>query len=276
MGGITRTVSKPKKRSALRLRLGSIYFGWRRRLQWLNLRKNFAAEQSAALLPYVSASHQTPLLRKLKNLDMQLQYNKITNLRLAAARLDGLLLPPGKIFSYWRSIGNPTRRKGYLPGMVLRNGAVAAGVGGGLCQLSNLIFWMALHTPLTILERHRHSYDVFPDDNRTQPFGSGATCYYPHVDLMLQNNTQQTYQLHVWLTGEQLMGEWRVSNPPEHEYKIVEKNHFISGAYWGGYIRHNELYRQVFEKNVILNETMAVTNDALLLYSPLLEGDKCN
>ena len=49
---------------------------------------------------------------------MQYQYNKITNLRLAAARLDGVVLRPGETFSYWRLIGRPSRRKGYLDGIV--------------------------------------------------------------------------------------------------------------------------------------------------------------
>ncbi|MEI3305467.1 MAG: VanW family protein [Dysosmobacter sp.] len=54
---------------------------------------------------------------------------------------------------------------------------------------------MTLHTPLTVVERYRHSHDVFPDANRTQPFGSGATCAYPHRDLMIRNDTQQPFQL---------------------------------------------------------------------------------
>ena len=41
----------------------------------------------------------------------------------------------------------------------------------------------------------RQGYDVFPDVNRTQPFGSGATCYYPHGDLMLRNDTSDDFQL---------------------------------------------------------------------------------
>ena len=140
---------------------------------------------------------------------MQYQYNKITNLRLAAARLDGVVLRPGETFSYWRLIGRPSRRKGYLDGIVLFCGTFRPGVGGGLCQMSNLIFWMTLHTPLTVVERYRHSYDVFPDCGRTQPFGSGATCVYPYRDLMIRNDTQTTFRLHVTVGGEFLEGEWR-------------------------------------------------------------------
>ena len=105
--------------------------------------------------------------------------------------------------------------------MVLNNGTVISGTGGGLCQLSNLIFWMTIHTPLTVVERHRHGFDVFPDSNRTQPFGSGATCFYPYGDLMIKNETQDDYQLILTVGDEFLEGEWRVSAKPTVKYKII-------------------------------------------------------
>ena len=143
------------------------------------MRKIFARERSAQKLPFVYYAHKTLLLRKLKDVDMWLQQNKVVNLRIAATRLDGVILKPGEVFSYWKLIGKPTKRKGYVDGMILRNGQVMAGTAGGLCQMSNLIFWMTLHTPLTVVERHRHGFDVFPDSNRTQPFGSGEEfCYH--------------------------------------------------------------------------------------------------
>lgn len=94
-------------------------------------------------------------MRQLRGEDLELQHNKITNLRLAVDRLDGIVLAPGETFSYWKLIGKPSRRKGYLEGMVLFLGQIGSDVGGGLCQLSNLIFWMTLHTPLTVVERYR-------------------------------------------------------------------------------------------------------------------------
>lgn len=115
-----------------------------------------------------------------------MQENKVTNLKIACKRLNGIIIRPGEVLSYWKRIGKPTKRKGYLEGMVLKNGTFQAGTGGGLRRLSNLIFRMTLHTPLTVIERNRHGYDVFPDVNRTQPFSSGATCFYPHGDLMFR------------------------------------------------------------------------------------------
>ncbi|MBQ7776531.1 MAG: VanW family protein, partial [Lachnospiraceae bacterium] len=135
------------------------------------MHKMFAHRYQSEKLPFVYCSHKTILLRKLKDVDMWLQQNKIVNLRIAASRLNGIVLQPGEVFSYWKLIGKPSRRKGYVDGMVLRNGQLMVGTAGGLCQMSNLIFWMTLHTPLTIIERHRHGFDVFPDSNRTQPFG---------------------------------------------------------------------------------------------------------
>ncbi len=124
---------------------------------------------------------------------MWMQYNKIVNLKIAVEKLNGIILFPGETFSYWKLIGKPTRGgKGYVEGMTLFYGGFKPGIGGGLCQLSNLIYWMALHTPLVVTERHRHSYDVFPDSNRTQPFGSGATCVYNYRDLQIFNGTDQT------------------------------------------------------------------------------------
>lgn len=264
---------KPIQRSQLRLFAGKRYFTWKRYWKWYTVRNKVAKLRTHEILSYEVMSHSTPLLRSLRNVDMVLQYNKITNLRLAIAKLDGLMVQPGETFSYWRSIGKPTKRKGYLDGMVLHYGGFHSGVGGGLCQLSNLIYWMTLHTPLTVTERHRHSYDVFPDEQRTQPFGSGATCSYNYLDLQLKNNTDQTYQLKLWLDDSHLHGEWRSGGKPLYEYEVYESDHRISLEPWGGYIRSNRISRKVFTRTGELVGDEGVTNNyALMMYSPLLRG----
>ncbi|WP_353733841.1 VanW family protein [Oscillibacter sp.] len=152
-----RQLRPPIHRIWLRLRLGKLYYGGRRRLLWMSPRFHWAKQRQTERLPYMLISHATPLYRHLRGEDQELQENKVANLRLAVARLDGIVLYPGETFSYWRLIGKPTRRKGYRDGMVLFLGRIGSDVGGGLCQLSNLIFWMTLHTPLTVVERYRHS-----------------------------------------------------------------------------------------------------------------------
>ena len=266
---VTETILRPWRRHPLRLAAGRRYYIARRWVVWLTRRR--WARRRPPLLAVSQAAHATPLLRQLKDADLQLQRNKVTNLRLAAARLDQVTIEPGETFSFWRLIGATTARKGYLPGMVLSFGTVTAGVGGGLCQLSNLVYWMTIHTPLTVVERHRHSYDVFPDVDRKQPFGSGATCFYNYGDLMIRNDTDRPYQLHVWLTDDELHGEWRCDGPPRLVYEVYEAGHVIRQEPWGGYSRHNVLFRHVRTSDgEDLGDEYVTENHALMMYSPML------
>lgn len=266
-----RALRPPIHRSWLRLRMGKAYYTGKRYLLWCSPKFRWAKNRSQVLLPNIQFRHATPLMRQLRGEDLELQRNKITNLRLAVDRLDGIILAPGETFSYWKLIGKPSRRKGYLEGMVLFLGQIGSDVGGGLCQLSNLIFWMTLHTPLTVVERYRHSHDVFPDANRTQPFGSGATCAYPHRDLMIRNDTQQPFQLCLRVGQTHLEGTWRAMTPPEYRYQIVERNARMEQAFWGGYVRHNELFRRIFTPDgELVREEFLFANDAIMMYNPLL------
>ena len=266
-----RSLRPPIQRSWLRLQLGKAYYAARRYALWRSPRYRWAKERRQDSLPYLQASHETPLLRQLRGEDMELQRNKVVNLRLAVEKLDGVLLRPGETLSYWRLIGKPSARRGYLPGMVLFLGRIGSDVGGGLCQLSNLIFWMTLHTDLTVVERYRHSHDVFPDAQRTQPFGTGATCAYPHRDLMLRNDTQETYQLRLRVGKKNLEGEWLATAPPVHRFEIQERDARMDQAAWGGYVRHNAIWRRVFDRDGnFLEDQPLFTNDAIMMYSPLL------
>ncbi|NLW16390.1 MAG: VanW family protein [Firmicutes bacterium] len=266
-------VSRPLNRSKLRLALGKRYYTLKRYLLWYSGRYRFARQRQIEPLPYLHFEHKTPLLRKLKDVDMQYQYNKIINLRLATAKLDGLILQPGETLSYWKTIGKPTAKKGYVPGMVLFMGTFRYGIGGGLCQLSNLIYWMTLHTPLTVVERYRHSFDVFPDSNRVLPFGSGATCVYPYRDLMIRNDTADTFQLQVRVGPEFLEGRWLATTEPAYRYQVVERNHMMRSEPWGGFSRHNELYRQRYSLDgEFIDETYITGNHALTMYVPFLQS----
>lgn len=266
-----RSLRPPIQRSWLRLRLGKAYYAARRYALWRSPGYRWARERRQDSLPYLQASHETPLLRQLRGEDMELQRNKVVNLRLAVEKLDGVLLRPGETLSYWRLIGKPSARRGYLPGMVLFLGCIGSDVGGGLCQLSNLIFWMTLHTDLTVVERYRHSHDVFPDAHRSQPFGTGATCAYPHRDLMIRNDTRETYQLRLRVGEENLEGEWLATAPPLHRFEIQERDARMDQAAWGGYVRHNAIWRRVFDRDGrFLEDQPLFTNDAIMMYSPLL------
>ena len=268
-------INKPVQRGPIRKRLGKWYFIWKRYGNWWLSNQTFAAVQQSALLPTLLFKHQSILLRQLKAVDMQLQYNKITNLIIAAQSIDGLVIYPGEYFSFWKRVGRPSRGKGYLTGLTLDNGKVSTGIGGGLCQMGNLLYWLFLHSPLTITERWRHSYDVFPDSNRTMPFGSGATVSYNYIDLQCKNETKQAFQINTWLTDTHLCGSIRTAYEPKFRYFIEERNHQIRGEVWGGYTRHNELIRKVIDRQTgeLVREELVVRNHALLMYVPFLKAE---
>lgn len=209
-------ISSAKCRAARRLSdaLCGARFASRRREEPLNVR---------------IYQHNSLILRRLGQVDMELQENKARNLALAAPRVNGVLLRPGETFSFWRLVGNPTARRGYREGLTIGNGETRRGVGGGMCQFTNLIHWMVLHTPLEIVEHHHHDgYDLFPDFGRQVPFGTGTSIMYNYLDYRVYNPTDRTYQLLVRVEGEYLRGELRCDRPQPEKYHIrAEGERFV-------------------------------------------------
>jgi vancomycin resistance protein VanW len=243
----------------------------RREAQWLSLGRALARERVAGPLPCVAATHHTPLIRTLAGVDPALQHGKVVNLRLAVDRLDGVVLKPGETLSFWRLVGPPRARRGFVDGVVLDHGRLGAGVGGGLCQLTNLVFWMTLHTPLEVRERWRHSYDVFPDSGRSQPFGSGATCAWPALDLQIANPTGMSFRLGLAVGETDLVGERTCETPPQTAYAVEERHHRFTHQVPGVYVRHNELWRiERCIRDGSVEERMIAENHALVMYEPFL------
>ncbi len=264
---------KPKYRNKIRVFAGKNYYTFKRYINWYFGKEQYSKIIKEEHLPYCVFTHKTPIFRELRNVDMWMQENKAENLKIALKKMNGILIKPGETFSYWKIIGKPTMSKGYKEGMVLHYGKFISGVGGGLCQLSNLIYWIILHTPLTVTERHRHSFDVFPDSNRTQPFGSGATCVYNYRDLQITNNTENVYQLNLTIENKFLVGQVNSNNSKYFNYKIYGKKEKITHEYWGAYLRHNEIWRDIFMLNdEKIDSEYICENHALMMYEPLLEG----
>ncbi|EHQ88944.1 VanW family protein [Desulfosporosinus youngiae] len=247
---------------------------WFRRLitylKWSFEGKTFSSLKSTEKLPYRVKKHQSVLIRKLGDTDMQLQYNKVKNLSIAIERIDGIIIPPGETFSFCKLVGLTTKRKGYLPGILLSCGEAKPGIGGGICQIANLIHWLVIHSPLTVTKRYHHSFDPFPDDRRVLPFGSGATVFYNYIDYQFMNCTPYTFQLRLWLSEKCLEGELRVDQDLDFAYHVFEKNHqFLKIG--NKYFRKNELWRNkiIRRKSGEILETELVTkNFAEVKYVP--------
>lgn len=245
----------------------------RRRTRWITDqaagRLTFARSHDTAPLPVRVKKHASLLLRELDADQMHLQHAKVTNLRLAAERVDGIVIRPGETFSFNQVVGNCTRRKGYVEGMRLSNGAAHAGVGGGICQLANLIHWMVLHSPLTVVERSEHSFDPFPDTKRVLPWGVGCSIVYSYVDLTFRNDTDLTFQILVGVGERYLEGELRASGATESSYKVEARDEVFL-RHQGRIFRRNEIWRRVIDKRTgqQTGEELLKKNCALVIYEP--------
>ncbi len=202
------------------------------------------AHNKSDFFPFINVRHQSLLLRKLWSSDMQLQINKIQNLKLAIEKLNGIVIAPWEIFSFRDLIGKPTYKKGFLDGILISRGTVKCGVGGGLCQLGNLLYRMFLHTDLEVIERHRHSYDIFPDSGRVLPFASWATVFYNYVDLKVRNTTKKPYQIKLWLDDKYLKGQILSHSSRTTNIHLYEQDHCFLSYQWKMY-RYNKLKRLI-------------------------------
>ncbi len=245
----------------------------RRRTQWVrdsaSGRVTFARRRSVADLPVRLKQHGSLLLRELDPGRMHLQHNKVTNLRLAASRIDGLLLAPGETFSFNRVVGSCSRRRGYLEGMTLSDGAARSGVGGGICQLANLVHWMVLHSDLTVVERSEHSFAPFPDQGRVLPWGVGCSIVYNYVDLVVRNDTDHPVQLRTWVGERYLHGQLRTDSRPEHSWKVEARDEQFL-RHDGQVFRRNEIWRRRIDRGSgeQVGEEMVKANCARVVYEP--------
>ena len=236
-------------------------------------RTKFARERSPSLLPAVICRHSSLIRRTLGDVDQALQENKAENLRLAVPHVDKILIRPGETFSFWKLVGNCTARKGYREGLIIKNGVPGRGIGGGMCQFTNLLHWMALRSPLEITEHHHHNgVDLFPDYGRKVPFGCGTSILYNYRDYRLYNPTNQTFQFTVWLDEKNLNGELRAQHALDTAYHIQEKDAYFVQEPDGNWYRHNQIYQRVVDKrsgNTVRNQ-MILENHSRVLYDPSL------
>jgi vancomycin resistance protein VanW len=264
---------KPKKLLSQRHPLFYFLAVWSKRIwryrAWYFDGRTYARKRTAEKLAFRVKKHQSVLLKKLGEHEMQWQINKVVNLKIAVQKINGLLIRPQETFSFCRLVGLPTRAKGYLEGMELSFGEARAGIGGGICQLSNLIHWLIIHSPLTVTERYHHSFDPFPDDGRVLPFGSGATIFYNYRDYQFTNNTERTFQINLWFSEKCLEGELRVDQEFDHTWHVFEKEHqFLKID--GQFYRKNEIWRQKIRrfKGDILATELVTRNFARVRYTP--------
>lgn len=226
-----------------------------------------ARTKSDALLPYVIASRSSALIKQGKGIDPALQEGKAINIALASHEMNTLVIHPGEVFSFWKTVGNTTKRKGYQPGRIIEAGSIKPSLGGGLCNLAHTINLLVLHSPLDIVEQHFHSDALAPDHGARVPFSTGTSINYNNLDYRFKNNTDQDFQLLLWCADGKLQGELRCERPFPWRYAIVEEDHHFEKE-GEAYFSISEVYRETFDKATdnVLKKELIVRNHSEVMY----------
>lgn len=185
-------------------------------------RKRYAKSVDKRPLPFVLFSSSSPLYNKDTGFDMKYQYNKVFNLKLAARKLDGLVINPGETFSFWKALRHADRETPYREGLNLVNGVLTTTPGGGLCQMSNLLFALFLHSPLRIIERTGHRRKEFPDPG-TSLAGCDATVSEGWIDLKVENREAAAFQIKIAFDEERIYGVLRTDSWQGVEYQLENR-----------------------------------------------------
>jgi len=175
--------------------------------------------------------------------------SRIHNIKIGAAKFNGVLLMPEEKFSFNTILGDIGPEQGYEPGLVIKKDKMVAEYGGGLCQVSTTTFRAAILAGLEITERYPHAFPV----KYYNPQGFDATIYPPSPDLKFINNTPANILIQTKVSGYELIFEFygtederRVEIDGPYQYDIKEDGSMKA-----------KFTQKVYDKNnnLIINKT---------------------
>ena len=140
--------------------------------------------------------------------------NRSGNLKIAADKINGTVLMPGKEFSFNEVVGKRTIEDGYKNAKIYENGQVVDGLAGGICQISSTLYNAVLLANLEITQRRNHSYTT-----SYVPAGRDATVVYGTQDFKFKNS--RTYPIKIEANVANGIVEFQVHGIKEEvEYEI--------------------------------------------------------
>ena len=119
-----------------------------------------------------------------------------TNLKLAMAKLDGVVVMPGEVCSYNETLGKRTVAAGYKYANGFAGGKVVPMLAGGICQISSTLYDAVLYANLEIVERYNHMFQA----EYVEP-GKDATVVYGSLDFKFKNTRQYPIMIKTTCSG---------------------------------------------------------------------------
>ena len=219
---------------------------------------NYAKRKLDRPLDHKVFSASSKMINPNSGFEIKYQINKVHNLKLVTNTMDKIIIEPGEVFSFWILAKDAKRYGEYKDGLTVVNDKTIPQKGGGLCQISNLLFWLFLHTPLTIIERHPHSAETIPHQGDIPP-GVDATIAEGWKDLKVKNNSNESYQIVFEFDDESIYGSIYSDKKADTIYQVRSENLMYAKENSGLY-RYNEIYRikknprnqEVLERELIL------------------------
>ena len=120
--------------------------------------------------------------------------NRTTNLRLACKEIDGIIMNPGRVFSFNTFVGERTAEKGYKTAIIYVDGEEETDDGGGVCQVVSTLYDAALYADMEITDRATHQFMVSYVEG-----GLDATVYWGVQDFCFKNTSEYPIQIHAYL-----------------------------------------------------------------------------
>ncbi len=145
------------------------------------------------------------------------------NLVVASRHINGTYIAPGETFSLNGILGERTTDKGYQDGTVIINGRLTRGTGGGISQVSTVVYNMAYFAGADIREFTAHAFFI-----PRYPEGREATVYWPSVDNKWKNDTPHGMLLQTWVEGGYVHGRvwstktWDIKSVKGARRNVVE------------------------------------------------------
>lgn len=186
--------------------------------------KNIYAKRKGDLLSYECSNAKTLMINDHSGYDILYQVNKVDNLKLTSKTLNKILIYPSETFSFCLLMQVVKKYGRYKDGLVLIDGKIVAKKGGGICQISNLLYYLFLMSPLTVVERHGHKLKSLPNNESDALDGIDATINSGWLDLKVRNDTNDIYQIVIDFDDDYMYGRLLTNNMPEIDYEIINSN----------------------------------------------------
>lgn len=198
------------------------------------------------------------------------QTPRVTNIKVLAELLDGMLIAPGETFSFNEKLGPRTQERGFKLAPTIINGRLVDTAGGGTCQVSTTLFNTVFFAGLEIVYRRNHSFYIshYPD-------GRDATVSYGSVDFKFKND----YKSWILIKANATSGKITITFYGTDEGRKVE--YWTSEAYnfkpfKKDYIKDPEIEKgkQIVESEGIRGRTIVVERKVNSKNGKLIHDDK--